>query len=150
MHGLSPTTELDMKFQSQAEDDINGNGFVKRCLSPAAVRRCKHFRRFFATQSPLIIPPPNSPKWKIEEFLKWIKIVSKKAWRLAKRISVDEQTTGFQGRHPSKLRITYKRDVMGSSAMLSVMMATLSHSTSATSHHQSSIHPLDYLPSMLE
>ena len=43
-----------------------------------------------------------------------------------------------------------KRKAVGSSAMISVMMATLSNSTSATSHHQSSIHPLDYLPSMLE
>ena len=110
MHGLSPTPELNMKFQSQTEDDINGNDFVKRCLGPAAVRIHKHFRRFFATQSPLIIPPPNSPNWKIEEFLKWIKIVSKKAWRLAKRISVDEQTNGFQWRHPSKLGITYKKE----------------------------------------
>ena len=99
-----------MRFQSQAEDDINVNDFVKRCLGPAAVRRHKHFRRFFATKYPLIIPPPNSPKWKIEEFLKWIKIVSKKAWRLAKIISVDEQTPGFQGRYPSKLRITYKKE----------------------------------------
>ena len=113
MHGLSLTPELNMKFQSQAEDDINGNDFVKQCLGPAAVRRHKHFRRFFATQSPLIIPPPNIPNWKIEEFLKWIKRVSKKAWRLAKRISVGEQTTGFQGRHPSKLLITYKKEVDG-------------------------------------
>ena len=69
VHGLSPTPELNMKFQSQAEDDIHGNDFVKRCLGPAAVRRHKHFRCFFATQSPLIIPPPNSPNWKIEELL---------------------------------------------------------------------------------
>ena len=64
--GLSPTPELNMKFQSQAEDDINGNDFVKRCLVPSAVRRHKHFHRFFATPAPLIIPPPNSTNWKIE------------------------------------------------------------------------------------
>ena len=74
------------------------------------MRRHKHFRRFFATQSPLIIPPPNSPNWNIEEFLKWIKIVINKALILSKRISVDEQTTGFQGRNPSKLCITYKKE----------------------------------------
>ena len=106
MHNIH--SKLNMKLQSQAEDDINSNDFVKRCLGPAEVRRHKHFRRFFATQYPLIIPSPNSPNWKIEEFLTWIKRVSKKAWRLAKRISVYEQTTGFQGRHPNKLRITYK------------------------------------------
>ena len=74
------------------------------------MRRHNHFRHFFATQYPLIIPPPNSSNWKIKEFLKWIKRVSKKARILAKRISVDEQTTGFQGRHSSKLRITYKKE----------------------------------------
>ena len=99
-----------MKFQSQSEDDINGNDFVKLCLGPEVVRRHKHFRRFFATQSPLIIPPQNSPNRKIEEFLKWIKRLSNKAWGLAKIISVDEQTTGFQGRHPRKFRITYKKE----------------------------------------
>lgn len=39
-----------------------------------------------------------------------MKSISKKAWRLGKIISVDEQTMGFQGRHPSKLRITYKNE----------------------------------------
>ena len=43
MHGISPTPELNMKFQSQAEDDINVNDFVKRCLGTAAVRRHKHY-----------------------------------------------------------------------------------------------------------
>ena len=47
VHGLSPTQEFNMKFQSQSEDNINGNDFVKRCIGPAAVRRHKHFRRFF-------------------------------------------------------------------------------------------------------
>ena len=97
VHGRSSTPDFNMKFQSQAEDDINGNDFVKWCLGPAAVRRHKHFRRFFATQYPLIITPPKSYNQMIEELLKWIKRVSKKAWRLSKKIYVDEQTTGFKG-----------------------------------------------------
>ena len=44
LHGLSPTPELNMNLQSQAEDNINGNEFVKRCLGPAAARRHKHFQ----------------------------------------------------------------------------------------------------------
>ena len=40
----------------------------------------------------------------------WIKSISQKAWRLGKIISVDEHTCGFQGRHPCKLRITYKSE----------------------------------------
>ena len=32
VNDLSPTPYLNMKFQSQAEDDINGNDFLKQCL----------------------------------------------------------------------------------------------------------------------
>ena len=42
-----------------------------------------------------------------------MKSVSMKAWRLGKKISVDEQTIGFQGRHALKLRITYKKEGNG-------------------------------------
>ena len=43
VHGLSTTPDLNMKFQSQSEYDINVNDFVKRCLGTAAVRRHKHY-----------------------------------------------------------------------------------------------------------
>ena len=36
-----------------------------------------------------------------------------KAWRLGRDISGDEQTSGFQGRHADKLRITYKAEGNG-------------------------------------
>ena len=112
VHGLAPSPEVSMKFKSQSEDDINGNNFVNRSLGPQAVRRHKHFRRFFATQNPLLRPPStkDSPNWKVDSFLKWIIKISTKAWRLSQKISVDEQTIGFQGRHVSKLRITYKNE----------------------------------------
>ena len=112
VHGLAPSPEVSMKFKNQSEDDINGNDFVNRSLGPQAVRRHKHFRRFFATQNPLLRPPSSkdSPNWKIDSFLKWIIKISTKAWRLSQKVSVDEQTTGFQGRHVSKLRITYKKE----------------------------------------
>ena len=38
------------------------------------------------------------------------KYISKKAWKLGKIISVDEQTCGFKGWLASKLRITYKKE----------------------------------------
>ena len=61
------------------------------------------------------MPPStaDSPNWKIDSFLKWIIKISTKAFRLGKRISVDDQTTGFQGRYTSKLQITYKKEVYG-------------------------------------
>ena len=58
------------------------------------------------------MPPStgDSPDWNIDSLLKWIIKISTKAWRLTKKISVDEQTTGFQGRHTYKLQITYKKE----------------------------------------
>ena len=44
VHGLSPSPEASMKFNTQSEDDINGNNFVHRNLGPQAVCRHKHFR----------------------------------------------------------------------------------------------------------
>ena len=87
VHGLSPSPHVSMKFNSQQEDDINGNDFIKRSLGPAAVRRHKHFRRFFATQCPVKASPSRSskPNWKIDPFLDWINAISKKARRLGKK-----------------------------------------------------------------
>ena len=36
--------------------------------------------------------------------------ILKNAWILGKKISVDEQTCGFPGRHPNKLRLAYKNE----------------------------------------
>ena len=93
VHIMSPSLEVIMKFQTHSEDDINGNNFVNRYLGPSAVRRHKHFRRFFFTQPPLRMPPltVDSPNWNIDSLLKWITKISTKSWRLTKKISVDEQ-----------------------------------------------------------
>ena len=110
IHGLNPLPSLEKKFQSQAQDDISRNDFIKRNLGPGAQRRLKHFKRFFAVQDPRLAVPPTSsqPNFKIDPFLSWIKLVRMEAWRLGKIVSVDKQTIGFQGRHVNKLRITYK------------------------------------------
>ena len=55
----------------------------------------------------------DGPNWEINSFLKCIIKISKKSWRSSKKISVDEHTTGLQGRHPSKLRIIYKKEGYG-------------------------------------
>ena len=113
VHGLDPSPQASMEFTSQEQDEINGNYFVKWSLGPAATRRHKHFRRFFATQCPVNSAPTRSskPNWKLELFLEWIKSVSQKAWNHGEKISVDENTCGFQGRNPCKLHITYKNEV---------------------------------------
>ena len=112
VQGLSPSQTIDMKFKSQGDNDINGNDFITRCLGPNAVRRHKHFWRFFAVQDPKLFTPPNRdrPNFKIDPFLDHIKKVSMGAWCLGKMISVEEQTIGFQSRNAMKLRITYRRE----------------------------------------
>ena len=71
-----------------------------------------NFCRFFDTQCSIKPASTRSsePNWKLEPFLEWIKSVSQKAWKLGEKISVDEQTCGFQGWRPCKLRITYKNE----------------------------------------
>ena len=39
VHSLSPSPEVGMKFQTQSEDDINGNKFVNRCIGLSAFIR---------------------------------------------------------------------------------------------------------------
>ena len=99
-------------FQSQEQDDISGNDFIKRNLGPGAQRRLKHFKRFFAVQDPRLEVPPTSsqPNLKIDPFLSLIKLVSMEVWRLGKIVSVDEQNIEFQGRHVNKSWITYERE----------------------------------------
>ena len=79
VHGLAPSPQVSMKFALQQEDDINGNDFIKRCMGPAAVRRHKHFRGFFATQCPIKSSPSQSslPNWKIDPLLAWIKQIGR-------------------------------------------------------------------------
>ena len=92
VHGLAPSPQVSMKFTSQEQDEINGNGFLKWSLGSAATRRHKHFRCFFATQCSVKPDPTRSskPNWKLEPFLEWIKSLPQKAWKLGEKISVDE------------------------------------------------------------
>ena len=71
------------------------------------------FRFFFAVQDPAIKCSKSRhecPNWKVETFLLHILVVSLAAWQCGKFVSVYEQTIGFQGRHPNKLRITNKAE----------------------------------------
>ena len=59
VQGLFPSPEVSMKFYTQSEDDINGNDFVSRSLGPQAIRRHKHFRRFFCNSKPIVASTIN-------------------------------------------------------------------------------------------
>jgi hypothetical protein len=110
-NGLSPSPQLAMKFQPSSVDPVHGNDFIYRSFGPGAERRQRHFRAFFACQNPAIEPPDRKkfPNWKVRPLLVWMNLIFKLAWILARSVSIDEQTIGFQGKHKDKRRITYKR-----------------------------------------
>jgi Transposase IS4/SAP domain len=112
LNGLCPSPRVEMKFQPQAVDPVNGNDFVYRYFSKNAERRHRHFKAFFCVQDPRQEAPSRShfPNWKVQDMLAHINFVSQKAWMLGQNVSVDEQTIGFQGNHKDKLRITYKSE----------------------------------------
>ena len=112
LQGITPSPQIKMKFKDQSEDPVNGNDFVKRHFGPNSDRRHKHFKAFFGVQDPLKVVPPRKekPMWKIEEFLAHTNRISRSAWLLGKKLSVDEQTIGFKGRHADKIRVTYKKE----------------------------------------
>ena len=102
-----------MKLRSQADDDVNGNDFINHCVGPNETRLYRHFKRFFAVQNSVVKVMPKreeDPNWKVGDFLAWILTVLINTWTCGQSVSVDEQTLRFQGRHPDKLHITYKRE----------------------------------------
>jgi Transposase IS4 len=106
MNGLSPSPRVDMKFNTQSVDEINGKYLVFRYFGTNALRKHKHFKAFFSIQDPRIIAPDRSskPNWKVEPLQKLMKLASQAVWAVGEVFSVDEQTIGFQGHHRDKLR----------------------------------------------
>ena len=111
-HGLSPSPQIEMKFQSTAQNEINGNNFIDEAFGSRAAERHREFKAFFATVDPALPVPPRDthPNWKVSKFFRHAIRVSKSCFLLGRQISIDEQTIGCQGRHPDILRITYKAE----------------------------------------
>ena len=104
-----------MKFQTQAQDKINGNDFIANTLNQnngCTRRRHQMFKAFLAFQDPHIATPPRRkyPNWKIWPLMTWMNYIFPKAWLLGIAVSIDEMTMGFQGMHQDKKRITYKAE----------------------------------------
>ena len=114
LHSLSPSPQLAMKFNTQVQDEINGNDFIANSIGPGGRRRHQMFRAFLSFQDPRI--PVSSkttkdfPNWKIRPILTWMNYIFPTAWLLGVAIAIDEMTMGFQGRHGDKKRITYKNE----------------------------------------
>ena len=102
-----------LKEKCQADDDVNGNDSINRCVGPNATRWYRHFKRLFAVQNPVVKIMPKreeDPNWKVGDFLAWILTVLINTWICGRSTSVDKQTLCFHGRHPDKLRINYKQE----------------------------------------
>ena len=112
LQGLNPSPQVEMKFNSQETDPVQGNDLCYRVFGCDAVRRHKQFKAFFCVQDPMKVAPSRKerPTYKVDPFLIHVQERSMRAWRMGRDISGDEQTLGFQGRHADKLRITYKAE----------------------------------------
>ena len=111
INGLSPKPQITMWFNSSAVSRVLGNDFL-RMRFPNGERRWRHFRRFLTLYDPRIHPESakaKRPLFKVEILLQHLLKNAKRCWDTGAKVSIDEQTIGFQGRHGSKLRITYKR-----------------------------------------
>jgi len=111
-NGLAPSPQISMKLESEDQNPIHSNHFLRRELGPNASRRLREWKCCFACQDPkLPIPPRKShPNFKVDEYLRHIQLIFRYAWMPGRDLSGDEQTMGFKGRHPDKQRITYKKE----------------------------------------
>jgi Transposase IS4 len=112
LHGLTPSPHVEMKFNRQDVDPVNGNDLCARVFGSNAKKRHKMFKLLFTVQDPYkpMEDRTKNPYHKVNSFLKWMKQISIYAWNPGMHLAGDEQTIGFQGRHEAKQRITYKNE----------------------------------------
>lgn len=111
VNGISPKPRLEYWFLKPHDSKVYGNDFISRVF-PRGAKRLAEFRRFFCMYDPRISPQSEIAKrtlFKVRFMLDHLQESFKKWWMTGRDISIDEQTLGFQGRHGSKLRITFKR-----------------------------------------
>ena len=112
LQGLAPSPQIEMKFQSTEQNEVNGNDFVCEAFGKNAAQRHREFKCFFATVDPALPVPSrlSHPNWKVAKFFRHAIRISKECIHVGVNISIDEQTIGCQGRHPDILRINYKAE----------------------------------------
>ena len=71
LQGLNPSPQVEMKFNSQETDPVQGNDLCYHVFGCDAVRRHKQFKAFFCVQDPMKVAPPRKeqPTYKIDPFL---------------------------------------------------------------------------------
>ena len=125
--GLAPSPQLTQKMQPQLKQPTHGNDKVASSIGMGYQQKHRSFPHFFACQDLLTTPPPKDqcPNFKVDEFFRWLRYISKEAWLLGEDFSMDEQTTKMQGKC---IRLVVERLsgwVMGIRATALPMTATL-------------------------
>jgi len=112
-HGIAPSPQVEMKFQSTKNNEANGNDFIHGVFGRRAFERYREFKDFFVAVDSIKPTPPRAShlNWKISSFFRHAIRISKDCYIIAGvDVSIDEQTIGCKGRHPDILRINYKRE----------------------------------------
>jgi hypothetical protein len=104
--GLTPSPQLTWKMQDQERQPTHGNDRITAVIGPGWQQKHRSFRHFFATQDPMMTPPPKKqcPNFKVDELFRWLRFIWKEAWVLAKDFSNDEQSCKMQGKSEYKVR----------------------------------------------
>ena len=112
LNGLNVSPRLEYKFKNQDQDPVNGNNLCASVFGSNAAQRLKEFRAAFAIQDPMLPIPPRkeAPNHKIDPLLLHMQKTFLDCWEPGPMIAGDEQDAGFQGRHPDKQRVTFKKE----------------------------------------
>ena len=104
--GITPSPQLTWKMQDQERQPTHGNDRIAAVIGPCWQQKHRSFRHFFATQDPMMTPPPKKqcPNFKVDELFRWLRFIWKEAWVLAKEFSIDEQSCKMQGKSEYKVR----------------------------------------------
>jgi hypothetical protein len=106
INGLAPSPQLTQKMQSQVSQPTHGNARIAAVLGTGWQQKHRSFRHFFASQDPLMAPPPKSlcPNFKVNELFCWLGHIWKAVWVLGKDFSNDKQSCKMQGKSKYKVQ----------------------------------------------
>jgi hypothetical protein len=104
--GLAPSPQLTQKMQDQERQPTHGNDWIAAVIGPGWQQKHRSFRHFFATQDPMMMPPPKTqcPNFKVDELFRWLRHIWKEAWVLGMSFLNDEQSCKMQGKSEYKTR----------------------------------------------
>ena len=83
--GISPSPRIEMEFETQSNDPVNGNDLVNESFGGVpskSTRRHAMFKAFFDVQDPRVLPPSKKThaNFKIDPFFKHLLQTFKSMW----------------------------------------------------------------------